>query len=75
MKVLAKVLGSIILVIVAIMGLALLLAIPLWLLWNWLVPVIFVGGGIAPEITLLQALGITLLSSILFKSPSPSSKS
>jgi hypothetical protein len=41
-----------------------LLCIPVWLLWNWLMPTIFS----LPEITLLQSLGIMLLSSILFKS-------
>jgi len=42
----------------------LLVTVPTWLLWNWLVPPIF---GL-PEITLLQALGILLLSSFLFRS-------
>ena len=51
--------------ILAIVLIALLLVtVPTWLLWNWLVPPIF---GL-PEITLLQALGILLLSSFLFRS-------
>jgi membrane protein required for beta-lactamase induction len=41
-----------------------LLGYPLMLLWNWLMPVIF---GL-PEITLWQAIGLNLLSTILFKS-------
>ena len=43
---------------------ALIISVPIWLLWNWLMPVIF---GLT-KITLLQALGICLLSQILFKS-------
>ena len=41
-----------------------ILGYPLMLLWNWLIPTIF---GL-PEITLWQALGLSLLSTILFKS-------
>ena len=71
--------GTIIAAIVGIVGiiviLALFLSIPLWLLWNWLMPVVFPDGGIVHHITWLQALGIMLLSSILFKSSSSSSKS
>lgn len=44
-------------------GLALLIGGPLWLLWNWLMPDIF---GL-PHITFWQAVGLNLLSSILFK--------
>jgi hypothetical protein len=46
-----------------------LLTLPTFFLWNWLMPLIF---GL-PKLTILQALGVTLLSSILFKS-TPSSK-
>ena len=41
-----------------------ILGYPLMLLWNWLMPVIFK----LPEITLWQAIGLNLLSTILFKS-------
>lgn len=41
-----------------------LLGYPLMLLWNWLIPNIF---GL-PEITFWQAIGLNLLSTILFKS-------
>jgi hypothetical protein len=41
-----------------------LLGYPLMLLWNWLMPVLFK----LPEITLWQAIGLNLLSTILFKS-------
>lgn len=42
--------------------------IPVYLLWNWIMPLIF---GL-PEISFIQALGVVLLSSILFKSSSGS---
>lgn len=38
-------------------------ALPMMLLWNWLMPSIF---GL-PAITFVQALGMGLLASILFK--------
>ena len=43
---------------------AILLAIPTMLLWNWLLPNLFN----TPAITLYEAVGINLLSGILFKS-------
>ena len=43
---------------------AILLAIPTMLLWNWLLPHIFN----IPAITLYEAIGINILSGILFKS-------
>jgi len=42
---------------------AIILALPIMLLWNWLMPEIFN----LPTITFWQALGISLLSSCLFK--------
>jgi len=41
-----------------------ILGYPLMMLWNWLMPVIF---GL-PEITFWQAIGLNLLSTVLFKS-------
>jgi membrane protein required for beta-lactamase induction len=41
-----------------------ILGYPLMLLWNWLMPIIF---GL-PEITFWQAIGLNVLSTILFKS-------
>ena len=41
-----------------------LLTLPVYLLWNWLMPKLF---GL-PSITLLQALGLNLLAGFLFKS-------
>jgi hypothetical protein len=43
---------------------SLIISLPVWLLWNWLMPVIF---GLT-KITLTQAFGILLLSNLLFKS-------
>ena len=43
---------------------AMLLGLPVMLLWNWLMPVIF---GIK-TITFWQAVGVNVLSGILFKS-------
>ncbi len=43
-----------------------LLGYPVMLLWNWLMPEIF---GL-PQITFWQAIGINLLSTILFRSSS-----
>jgi hypothetical protein len=61
-----KVLGVILLVIGGIALVTLLLGWPLMLLWNWLMPTIF---GL-PIITFWQAVGLNLLSTIIFKSQS-----
>lgn len=46
-----------------LVGLALLMAVPTMLLWNWLCPELF---GL-PVIGFWQALGLNILGSILFK--------
>jgi hypothetical protein len=51
------VLWTVTLVVGALVG-----AIPLWLLWNWLAPDLFD----LPAITLLQAIGLSLLVGLLF---------
>jgi hypothetical protein len=61
-----KVLGVILLVIGGIALVTLLLGWPLMLLWNWLMPTIF---GL-PIITFWQAVGLNVLSTIIFKSQS-----
>lgn len=66
MEILVKILG----VVALIAGLALLMAYPTMLLWNWLMPDIF---GLV-EIGFWQALGINALTGILFKPSSSSSK-
>jgi len=59
-----KKLEGIIIVLGTLAFLALLLGLPLMLLWNWLMPLIF---GL-PTITFWQACGLNILSTILFKS-------
>lgn len=56
-------LGGIALVVGTVALFALILGLPLMLLWNWLMPVIF---GLT-KITFLQAVGLNFLSSVLFK--------
>ena len=43
---------------------AILLSLPLWILWNWLMPYLF---GL-PHINIIQACGLSALSNILFSS-------
>lgn len=50
-------------VILITLFIALIIAFPVMWLWNWVIPTIF---GL-PEITILQALGLYILSVILFK--------
>jgi hypothetical protein len=64
METFAKIIGAGVLVLLGLAVLALILSIPVWLLWNW-VAVSVLG---LKSITLLQALGLALLSSFLFKS-------
>mgnify|MGYP007101512992 CR=1 FL=1 len=45
------------------LSIAAILALAVMMLWNWLIPAIFAGG---PEITYWQALGLMVLSKILF---------
>jgi hypothetical protein len=68
MKSIYYIIGAGIMVVAVVGGLSLLFVLPVYLLWNWLVPIIFIGGGIAPHITLWQAWGILLLCGALFKS-------
>ena len=49
------------LAIIIFLATGLFLSIPLWLLWNWLMPYIF---GL-PTINVLQAFGLTILISLL----------
>ena len=56
-------------IVVIIAFIALLVSIPVWLLWNWLMPAIF---GLK-TISWLQALGLAVLCGLLFKSSNSSS--
>lgn len=49
-------------IIVMLAVVAAVLAIPVWLLWNWLMPIIF---GVT-KITIIQSWGISWLCSLLF---------
>jgi hypothetical protein len=51
-------------------GLSLLFALPTMLLWDWLMPEIFN----LKEITLVQAWGLNVLSGLLFKNNTSTSK-
>lgn len=62
-KFILKTLGVILMTLVLWLVVSLLLAWPVKLLWNWLMPVIF---GL-PVITFWQAAGLMLLISILFR--------
>ncbi|MDO8622682.1 MAG: hypothetical protein Q7R52_00375 [archaeon] len=70
MKNVAEIVGIITLVIGVVIAFALLLTIPTWLLWNWLMPIIF---GL-PKVTILQTLGLLLLVGFLFGSKGGSKK-
>lgn len=50
---------------------AILMAFPVYLLWNWLLPTLFDF----PIITFWEALGISMLCSLLFKSTSSTKSS
>ena len=63
-KTVGAVIGTVFLALLIAFGLSIVLAIPIWLLWNWLMPLIF---GVT-KLTLIQAWGVTFLSSLLFKS-------
>lgn len=65
-----KILGGLIGVLGLAALLALILGLPVMLLWNWLLPELF---GFK-QITFAQAIGVNLLSAILFKSSSTASK-
>jgi hypothetical protein len=72
MKIVQVILGAVGLVVLFLLTaivFALLLAIPVWLLWNW------VGVDVLAlkHVTLLQAFGLSWLSALLFKSSSSKS--
>jgi len=68
MDVLISVLGKVLGAVAIVLIFATIFALFTMLLWDWLMPTIF---GL-PEVTLLQAWGINVLSGILFKSSSGS---
>ena len=66
-KILATIIGVII-VLAIVAALSLIGAIPLYFLWNWLMPVIFAIN----KVTFMQSWGLLFLTSILFKNTSGS---
>lgn len=66
MEIAEKVGSTLLILVVVSIILAVLLGLPLMLLWNWLLPTIF---GL-PKITFWQAVGLNFLSTILFKNSS-----
>jgi hypothetical protein len=64
---LAGCLGIAMLAVGAVLLLALIVTVPVYFLWNWLVPDLFHG----PEVTFWQAWGLSTLAALLFKSNSP----
>jgi len=57
-------------VLAVLFVISLILSLPVMWLWNWLMPELFA----LKEITLLQAWGLSLLTGLLFKSHTSSSK-
>lgn len=53
----------IILVVLGALGMSLLFSIPVMLLWDWIMPILF---GL-PEITWMQSWGLLMLCGLLFK--------
>ena len=70
MKILSQIVGVTLLAILAGLGFALIVSLPVWLLWNWLMPELF---GLK-TITWIQALGLLMLCGMLFRSSGSSSK-
>ncbi len=64
-----KALGYTVIGVFVIAGIATIYAIPVYFLWNWLMPIIFE----LPRITLWQSLGLSLLTGFLFGKNSYSS--
>lgn len=71
MKKVFEIIGVIFVTIIILGAIALVMAFPTMWLWNWLMPVIF---GLC-KITFWQALGLNLLTGILFRSYNSLSKS
>jgi len=59
-----EILTKILKILFMIILISLILSLPTWLLWNWLMPDIF---GL-PKINLLQTIGLLLLSNLFFNS-------
>ncbi len=60
----AELIGTWVIAILIVVGLAIVFSFPTKWLWNWLMPTLFS----LPRITVWEAMGLNLLSNILFKS-------
>ena len=69
LKLIGAILG-IVVVLVILAAFSLIGAIPLYFLWNWLMPEIFA----VKVVTFMQAWGMLFLTSILFKNNTSASK-
>lgn len=68
-----QILGAVIGIVIMALVLAVIMTLPVWLLWNWVAPALTVEPLLA-EIGFWQAFGLSLLCSLLFKSSGGSSK-
>lgn len=59
-----KVAVATVIVLLTVLAIALIMSLPLYWLWNWLMPSIFS----LREITWAEALGLMILSGLVFKS-------
>ena len=59
-----NIVGGFVLIAMMVIVFGLLFSLPVMLLWDWLMPILFK----LPEITWLQAWGLTILCGFLFKS-------
>ncbi len=65
--------GAVVVVVFTACLIALVMAVPVYYLWNWIMPNLLTVP-LFKEITLWQALGLSLLCSFLFKSSHTSKK-
>ena len=57
-----KALGYVVIGVFVVIGIAMIYTVPVYFLWNWLMPIIFE----LPRITFWQSLGLSLLAGFLF---------
>jgi len=55
---------AVVMILTVLGGIAVLTVLPLWLIWNWMIPGLF---GV-PEISIFEALGLIVMARIIFPS-------
>lgn len=70
MKEITNIISGLVAILAVIALICILLGLPLMLLWNWLMPDIFN----LPQIGFWQAVGLQVLSTLLFKSTTSNTK-